>query len=164
MPKPTHKNELTVLIQEEFGALEGFLKSLSPEEKEMPCAIGIWSAKDVLAHLYEWQQMFLSWYQSGLEGKNPVMPAEGYKWSQTPELNELIYQKHHEQPLEDVIFLLHLSHEQMLNLVASLSEDEIFSPGRFSWTRKNALSTYLIPCTSSHYHWARTEMRKGLLK
>jgi hypothetical protein len=41
--------------------------------------LGQWSVKDTLAHLYEWKQMFFTWYESGLRGENPVLPAPGYK-------------------------------------------------------------------------------------
>lgn len=49
-----------------------------------------WTVCDLVAHLEEWHQMFLGWYEQGLRGATPEMPARGYKWSQTPQLNRAI--------------------------------------------------------------------------
>ena len=38
--------------------------------------------------------MFLRWYRAGREGRKPAVPAEGYKWNETPRLNKAIWQKH----------------------------------------------------------------------
>jgi hypothetical protein len=47
-----------------------------------PGIVGEWSAKDVLAHLTEWEQMVLGWYHAGLAGETPALPAPGFKWSE----------------------------------------------------------------------------------
>jgi hypothetical protein len=162
MPKPTTKSELLIEIQKEWDALEQFLATLPPEQMTQPGAIGNWSPKDVLAHLAEWQQMCLDWYNTGLRGEAPYLPAVGFKWSQMPALNLKIFEKYLDRSLEYVVNLFQTSHRQTLDVVERLSEEELFKPGHFSWTRNNPLSSYVIPCTSSHYRWARTEMRKGL--
>ena len=38
--------------------------------------------------------MFLGWYEDGLRGIAPQMPAPGYKWRETPKLNRAIWEKH----------------------------------------------------------------------
>jgi hypothetical protein len=162
MPKPTTKNELLIEIQKEWEALGQFLMNLSSEQMIQPGAIGNWSPKDVLAHLAEWQRMCLDWYHAGLHGETPHLPAEGFKWSQMPALNQKIFEKYRDQPLEFVQDLFRSTHRQMLGVVEGLSQEEIFKPGKYSWTGNNALSSYVIPNTSSHYRWARTEMRKSL--
>lgn len=56
-----------------------------------------WTICDLLAHLTEWEQMFLGWYQAGLNGGQPIMPAPGFKWNETPRLNRAIQSKHNSQ-------------------------------------------------------------------
>jgi len=149
-------------IQKEWDALGQFLATLSPKQMTQPGAIGEWSPKDVLAHLAEWQQMFLNWYNTGLRGETPHLPAEGFKWSQMPALNQKIYEKYRLQKLQEIEVFFNTSHQQMLDVIQELSEEDLFKPGRYAWTKKNPLSSYVIPNTSSHYRWARTEMRKSL--
>jgi hypothetical protein len=162
MPKPTTKSQLLMEIQKEWDVLGKFLATLTSEQMTQPGAIGEWSSKDVLAHLAEWQRMCLDWYNAGLRGETPHLPAEGFKWNQMPALNQKIFEKYRDQPLEYVLDFFQTSHRQTLEVVQRLSEEELFQPGYFPWTRKNPLSSYIIPCTSSHYRWARNEMRKSL--
>jgi len=53
------------------------LATLTPEQMTRPGALGDWSAKDVLAHLYEWEQMVLGWLAAGQRGQTPSVPARG---------------------------------------------------------------------------------------
>lgn len=162
MPKPTTKPHLLAESQAEYGALERLLTPLSPEQMLQPGAIGDWSVKDVLAHLYEWQQMFFGWYEAGLRGETPALPGRGYKWNQLPALNQEIYTAYHGAALKDVLAKFRASHERTLALVESLPEADLFTPGRFAWSGKHSLATFISANTASHYRWARTAIRKKL--
>jgi len=162
MPRPANKNQLLQETQQEYEALEKFLASLSSEQMVAPGALGDWSPKDVLAHLYEWQQMFFGWYDAGLRGETPHPPAEGYKWSQLPALNQAIYERYRDWTLEAVRNALRASHHRTLDLIQKLSDEALTTPGLYTWMNKNTLIAYITANTGSHYRWARTEMRKRL--
>jgi hypothetical protein len=161
MPRPTTKTAILSESRKEYAALEQLLATFSPEEIAQPGLVGQWSAQDVLAHLTEWTQMVLGWYVAGLRGETPALPAPGYKWNQLPVLNQHIYEKYRDQALADVLQGFHMSHGPIMALVESLSEEDLFTPGLYAWTKTNALASYIVSCTSSHYRWARTELRKG---
>ena len=162
MPKPKTKDELLEEIKAERAALERFLAALDADGMTRPGAIGDWSAKDVLSHLAEWEQLLLVWYRAGLRGEIPALPAVGYNWGAMDDLNQAIYEKYRASSLTDVQAYFQDSYRQMLEAVESMSEDDLFAKGRFAWTKKRALLDYVIPCTSEHYQWARQEMRKTL--
>jgi hypothetical protein len=164
MPKPTTKEQLLKEIEKERNALEEFLSGLSAEEAIRPGALGPWSAKDVMAHLLEWEQMFLGWHKAGLKGKMPEKPAPGFKWNQLPQLNQQIYEKYSARSLREVQKLFRASYRQMLKMIQGFSEQDLFTPGRFAWTEKHSLLAFITPNTSSHYRWARTEMQKAMKK
>ena len=164
MPNPTTKGALLASIRTEWGALEEFLATLTPQQMDVPGVIAEWSVKDVLAHLAEWEQLLLVWYQAGLRGEIPPLPAPGYSWAQMDDLNQKIYEKYCERSLEDVLAYFRASHLQVLEAVQAMTDDELFTPGRYAWTKQNALAAYVVPCTSEHYDWARQEMLKGLKK
>ena len=148
--------------QQEYDALESFLAALTPEQMVQPGALGEWSPKDTLAHLYEWQQMFLRWYEAGLRGETPHTPAEGFKWSQLPALNQQIYEQYQDWPLNKVWDALRASHRKTVDLIHSLPEADLTKPGLYAWMNQNSLIAYFTANTGSHYRWARTEMRKTL--
>ena len=162
MPRPTSKTDLLSAIENERGALDTYLETLSPEEMTTPGVVGEWSVKDVLAHLFEWEQMVLGWYRTGLRGEIPELPAPGYKWNQTPALNQMIYEKHRNRPLGDVLAHFKASHAEILGAIQKLDNETLFTAGQFAWTNKNTLGTYFVSATSSHYLWARKEIRKGM--
>jgi hypothetical protein len=161
MTRPQTKESLIAETESEYAALEKFLAALSPEQMIQPGALEEWSVKDVLAHLYAWQQMFFTWYETSLRGGTPPMPAEGYKWNQLPLLNNVIYLRYRELPLQEVLILFRASHQKMLAFISSLSAEELTQPGWYTWTGKHALIGFISSNCGNHYRWAYTRMRKS---
>ena len=121
-----------------------------------------WTILDLLAHLTEWEQQALRWYREGRNGGNPDRPAPGYKWNQIGQLNRVIWRKHHDRPLDDVVGEFNASYRQILALVKRLSARELLDPGCFAWTGKYPLTTYLGPNTCSHYTFAIKVLKRWL--
>jgi hypothetical protein len=159
MSRPLNKAQLLATSEKEYTALEKLIAPLTPGQMTRPPAAGEWSVKDVLAHLYEWQQMFFRWYEAGLHGEKPAVPAEGYKWSQLPALNQHIYETYRDLPLEEALRLFRSSHRKTMELIAKLSEEDLLTPGRWPWMNQNPLIAYLNANTGSHYRWARGEIK-----
>jgi hypothetical protein len=159
MSRPLNKAQLIEAGQKEYAALEKLIAPLTPGQMTRPPAPDEWSIKDVLAHLHEWQQMFFRWYDAGLRGEKPAVPAEGYKWSQLPALNRHIYETYRDLPLAEVLRLFRESHKQTMELIASLREEDLLTPGRWPWMNQNPLIAYLNANAGSHYRWARGEIR-----
>src|SRR5512139_818345 len=102
MARATTKAELESAGQAEYERLLAVVDSIPLERRTAPGVNGEQSVKDVLAHLYAWHRMFLTWYAEGMVGTPVPMPAPGYNWRQIPELNEAIYQQYRDLPLEAV--------------------------------------------------------------
>ncbi len=117
------------------------------------------SGKDALAHLYAWHVLLLNWYRDGENG-TPHLPAKGYKWSQTRDLNQVLHDEHVDTELASIRRKLKLSHGRVCKLVDSISEIQLLKPGQFEWTGKNALMSYIAPNTVSHYRWATKKIRR----
>ena len=69
MPRPHTKALLLSESQKERAALDELLEPLTPVQMTEPGILGEWSVKDVLAHLYEWEQMVLGWLAATERGK-----------------------------------------------------------------------------------------------
>jgi hypothetical protein len=121
-----------------------------------------WTLCDLVAHLGEWQCMFLGWYEDGLQGAVPAMPAPGFKWSETPRLNRAIWEKHRSQPQAAVLADFDSSYSRIVNIVGALSPQQLLKPGQFHWTGKHPLTTYLGPNTASHYRFANKAIKRWL--
>ncbi len=113
-----------------------------------------WTLSDLVAHLAEWHQMFEGWYEAGLRGAVPQMPAPGYKWSETPRLNRAIWKKHRSRSHTEIRADFDSSFDRIVRIVESLSPTELFGSGHYKWTGKNSLTTYIGANTASHYRFA----------
>ena len=157
------KEQLLADIEAEHGALTALLDTIPPNRYSEAGVWGDdWTVIDLVAHLAEWHRMFLGWHADGLEGKTPEMPAPGYRWNQTPELNRAIQKKHQGRSYEEVRAESSRTHARVLKLASELSEEELLEPGHFSWTGKNALVTYLGANSSSHYRFAMKVLKRWL--
>jgi hypothetical protein len=162
MGKRLRKQDLLSEIERERRALDDTLALLSTRQMTRAGVTrGGWSVKDVLAHLVEWQQMNLDWYAAGLRGEKPAMPAPGYTLRELPRLNAMIYRKHHRRSLQAVLRDFASHHDRVVALIESLSDTDLVTLGRFSWTGPSwTLSDYLRASTAAHYLWARTRIRR----
>jgi hypothetical protein len=114
-----------------------------------------WNICDLVAHLAEWQRLFLDWHRQGQkEGARLQGPAPGYKWSELPRLNRAIWAKHRRRSATSVRADFDAGYEEILRLVERLSPESLLTPGYFAWTGKYPLTTYLAPDTASHYRFA----------
>ena len=137
-----------------------------PEQRigSMAKSTNTWSAKDILFHLHEWQNMAYGWYLEGLEKDEVTMPAKGYKWNQLPALNEHIYQQYKNESIVNSKNKLKVTHEKMFKLIESLDEKQFLESGYYKWTGKYSLSTYLASTLGAHYKWAHDTIKKGIKK
>lgn len=162
MPRPTSKKQLLDSIHQNYDALQKELADLTPEQKTEPGIVGEWSVKDVLAHLTEWQRMTRSWYAAGKRGEDPKTPSEDYTWREIPALNQQIYETYKDAPLDEIERDFLASHDETLTLIETLDDEELFTPKVYKWTKSTTLGSYLTSATTSHYNWARKEIRRGL--
>ena len=75
-------------------------------------------------------------------------------------LNQRIYEKHCDQPLEHVLQDFESSYQEIYEVVKSIPESDMFEPGRFQWTGRGNLVGFVLANTANHYRWAKTAIRK----
>ncbi|WP_010647899.1 ClbS/DfsB family four-helix bundle protein [Oceanobacillus massiliensis] len=110
--------------------------------------------RDVFMHLYEWHAMLERWYREGMDGDIPFMPAPGFKWRTIKLLNMQIWENHQDVTLNQAIKKLKLSHERVMNLIKSHTNEEIMTKKYYKWTKTSNLYSYFAANTSNHYIWA----------
>lgn len=163
MPRPKTKEELLILAQENFDRLFTLVDSFSNEEqeKEFPKGTLNRNIRDVLTHLYHWHNLMHGWYTVGAKGEKPDIPAKGYTWKTTPDLNKEIQKLYSDTELKEAKRKVKASHKKIMKLIEQHSNDELFEKKRYKWTGTTSLGAYLISCTSSHYDWAYKLIKKA---
>jgi hypothetical protein len=159
MAKPKTKADLLAQCHKERDALLALLITGSPEE--LMDARGWWSAKDIVAHLIDWERMLFGWYEAGLRGEKPDVPAKGYTWAKMDQLNERLYRQHRDDLLDTVMSDWGDSSLKLIDLIEKASESDLFTKNRYAWTGRGALVDWIMPCGPAHWAWARKEIKKG---
>jgi len=122
------------------------------------------NVRDVLAHLYEWHQLLLTWVKDNRSGlSRPFLPSP-HTWRTYGKLNDQFWRQHQSTAPGEAERLVRSSHEQVMALIKSFSDVELFEKGRFDWTGKTTLGSYCTSATSSHYEWAMKKIRAHLKK
>ncbi|MGX2982420.1 ClbS/DfsB family four-helix bundle protein [Helicobacter sp. 23-1045] len=178
MPRPRSKDELLKAINDEFAKLLRFIKNVPRDILEGDFTLPLRdnsrdkNARDVLIHLYEWHKMLEHFVANNLEcdGKRftqraqvtPFLPLP-HNWRTYPKLNIEFWQKHQSTPLQVALDALQTSHSTIANIVQKFSDDELFCKGHFACTGANALGSFVISSTSSHYAWAIKQLKNGII-
>jgi hypothetical protein len=150
-------------IEREFAVLTALLDAIPLERYLDPGVWGDdWNVRDLVAHLFEWHQLFLGWFEAGNRGLVPAIPAQGFRYREMPQLNRAIQLRYAATEAREMRQKLELSHREVLSLASRLTEKELLKPGSFAWTKKNGLVTYLGANTSSHYRFARKVLQRWL--
>jgi uncharacterized protein YdhG (YjbR/CyaY superfamily) len=157
----TSKEHLLADIRKEHDALVARIGTIAAPRLREPGVWGDgWSVADLVAHLAEWQFMFLAWHEQGLQGAKPPLPAPGYKWNQLAALNRAIWAKHRTRSLRSIQSDFQSGYAAIVSLVERLSPAELLQPGHFGWTGRCSLTTYIGANTSSHYRFAMNVLKR----
>ncbi len=151
---PHTKSDLLASTHLEREKLEAKICGLNSAEIEFPGTMGEWSVKDILQHLVDWEQRWISWYAAGKRGEGVITPEAGYNWRQMGLLNEKYRQKHKTRELDHVMADFHTSYHQILKIIAEIPEDEMLAVHRYSWTGDLPLIAWIAGNTCDHYKWA----------
>jgi hypothetical protein len=157
------KQELLGSIRMTRELLERKFSKLTPTQMVWPGSMDHWSVKDILAHLVDWEQRFIGWYQAGLRGEVPETPAPGMTWRELPKLNQQGYERHKDDSLESVLDQFEESHQEILELIEGMSDQEIFEVKYYEWAGDSSLLPWIAANTSSHYNWARRNIRTTVI-
>ncbi|MGH1364627.1 MAG: ClbS/DfsB family four-helix bundle protein [Calditrichia bacterium] len=162
MPRPKNKADLLERSKQNYTLLFELINSLSDEERnaDFPNLSMQHNIRDMLSHLHHWHVMMLDWYEVGMAGEKPDMPAKGYTWKTLPDLNQWIREQYLETSLDEITTLINTSFKHLREITEKHSDEELFTKKLYKWTGSTSLGEYLISNTCSHYDWAIKLMKR----
>ena len=159
MSRFTSKSELIEDATTARATLERLLDEIPAEAKTTEVVDGM-SVKDFLAHRTEWGRMKLRWYAEAKRGETTAFPAEQYTWRQLNELNAEIHRRFEDIPLSQTEGSFTEVHDELLDVMGSCSEDELFTTKYYSFTGSSDLATYFTSATGGHYRSAHKHINR----
>ncbi len=173
MARPTTKKDLVIAANEQYIKLINLINTMSREEQTKEFTFDIQGEKeahwkrdknirDVLIHLYEWHQLLLNWVDSNMKGNSKQFLLEPYNWKTYGDMNVELWKKHQNTSYDDSKKMLEKSHFEVMNLIEKFSNEELFEKGIFKWTGGNAIGSYCVSVSCSHYDWAIKKIKKHI--
>jgi uncharacterized damage-inducible protein DinB len=121
--------------------LRDAIAGLSPDEMVQPGAVGLWSVKDVLAHLVSWEAELVT-ALSRLE-QHKTRPPRIVEIEDIDEWNDEQYHTNARRTLDDVLQDFEGVHRQVIRAINEVSNRDLDDNRRFPWMEGEPLS-YLI--------------------
>lgn len=169
MGRPATKKDLMQAARTEFINLNDFIASMTETELTTPFQFdekkkeAHWkrdkNLRDVLIHLYEWHQLLLQWVAANQNGEDRPFLPQPYNWRSYGTMNIMLWEKHQKTSLDNAVRQLEQSHQEVIRLAETFSNEELFSKGAFPWVGTNCLGSYFVSTTSSHYQWAIKKLK-----
>ena len=160
MARAQNKQQLLDFGKNEFCRLMEIVEKLTPKQRDEEYIFDNRTTKDIVAHLLAWQLLELNWYQEGMSGKKPAIPAPGYTFKDAPALNEKLYQEYKLNKWSDIGEQFKASHNKLLSIIEKHTDEELSTKKKYAWTGTTSITCYLASALSSHYVWAIDLIRK----
>ena len=139
------KQQIIDELADIFNRWQVLLTSLSQEQIHARLVSTDWTIKDVVAHMWSWQQASVARAEAALHGQPPNYPAWWLQRLPDPEedvnaTNALIYSLCQDKPWEQVYTDWKDQFIHYLELIRQVPENDFLKPGRYSWMGAYALA------------------------
>jgi len=149
------KDHILTALREQFSRWEELLESLSDEQLTAPHFDYNWSIKDVLAHLWAWQQISIARLEAARLNREPELPkwvaALHGDWEEDAnQTNAWIYEICHDKPLSEVYPMWREGFRRCLELGEPISERDLLDGDRYPWLKGYSLAFILVASYDHH--------------
>lgn len=149
------KNHILAALREQFDSWEELLASLSDDEITAPHFDLDWSIKDVIAHLWGWQQISIARMEGGTLDQEPEFPnwvieLQGVWEENANQTNARIYEINHEKQWTEIHQSWRDGFLRFLELGNKISEKDLLDGDRYSWLKGYSLAFILVASYEHH--------------
>jgi hypothetical protein len=149
------KDHILTALREQFNNWEELLAGMSEEQITTPRFDLDWSIKDVMAHLWGWQQISIARIEAGLRNQEPEYPKwiieADEDWEEnTNQTNALFYETNHNKPWTEIHQNWRDGFLQFLELGSKISERDLLDGNRYSWLKGYSLAFILVASYDHH--------------
>jgi hypothetical protein len=149
------KGHILAALREEFDRWEELLMGLSAEQIAAPLLPSAWSIKDVIVHLWAWQQRTIVRMGAALDDREPEFP----NWKSgvdpeanvaTDETNAWIYEAYRERPWSEVYQNWREGFIRLLEAGERITERDLLDGEKYPWLEGYSLALVLLATYDHH--------------
>jgi len=160
MAIPKTRDELLDQVESESAKLSKQLDEGGSAIEDLVCA-DEWTVKDLLAIRVWWSEAVVGWVRAGRMGRAPELPAPGFKWSDTPDLNAGLVAAARGEAYDSVRRRLLRAVKSVRETIDSLDDEELLEVGRFEWAGKWPVARWISINSARQYRTARDAIRRA---
>jgi len=160
------KDHILLALREKYDEWEALLASLSAKQIAAPMLPSEWTVKDVMVHLWAWQQRSIARMQAALEGHEPIFPRwnpqlDADAVASTDQVNDWIYQANRGRSWAEVHQMWQDGFLRFLELGGKVAEIDLLDSERYPWLKGNPLA--LVQLGSYDHHKEHLEKLQAWL-
>jgi hypothetical protein len=144
-----------------YAALEEILAPLDKTQMTTKGVIDGWSIKDMLAHISSWHHRLLTWLDAAIRNVEPAISGPD-NVEEMDALNAQFYLENKSRPLDEVLTDFRTTHQQIMDIIQVMREEDLISPQRFAWTQGSPLWQLVAGDTYEHYQEHRKQIQEWL--
>ena len=160
------KSQIITSLRGEFNAWEILLANMSEAEMITPRLDEDWSIKDVMAHLWVWQQRSVARIEAARLNREPVFPDWPTQFDpeaagQPHDLNDWLYQNNREKSWAQVYGDWRTGFLRLLELAEAIPHDALLTVGHYAWLEDYPLS-FILDASREHHEEHREWLTERL--
>lgn len=149
------KEHILAALREQFDSWEKLLAGLNEHQIISPQFDLNWSIKDVMAHLWAWQQISIARMEAGLLDREPDFPkwiVESVEnWEEdADQVNALTFETQHKKPWSEIYQDWKNGFLRFLELGEKISERDLLDGDRYTWLKGYSLAFILVASYDHH--------------
>ncbi len=149
------KEHILAALREQFNRWEELLASLSEEQITAPHFDFDWSIKDVIAHLWAWQQISIARMEAARQDREPEFPkwivSLGEDWEDNADrVNALTFETNYEKSWSEIYQNWKDGFLRFLELGNEISERDLLDGDRYRWLKGYSLAFILVASYDHH--------------
>jgi hypothetical protein len=125
---PTRADEVLEDVHAARAEIEAIIEELSPEQMTQATDDGGWSIKDHLIHIVEWQNRGIGIFENRTSWESLQIDEETYRSLDIDGINDIIFKRHQDRDLHDVLTEFRKSQERVILTLEQLNEDDLERP------------------------------------
>ena len=143
-PQAVTNGAALAAVEREREAWEALLAEVGEARMTEPGTVGDWSFKDLVAHLFAWEEREMGRFEAALAGRPDPAPPWPADLAGDDPINEWIRADNAARPLAEVVGTSRDVFARLAAVARSLPESELNDPGRFPWANGIALGPSLV--------------------
>jgi hypothetical protein len=149
------KEHILLALSEQFERWEDLLASLSEPQLQVPLTPSPWSVKDVITHLWAWQQRSNVRIQAALFDRAPELPVwlpglEPDAAVATDQINAWLIEQYHQLPWTTVHQYWQHGFLRLLESSQGIAEKDLLDASKYPWLEGHPLAFVLVASYDHH--------------